>query len=223
MVGAAIVRDGRVLAARRSHPPETAGRWEFPGGKVEDDETPEAALARELAEELSIRVEHRRWLSGSTPIRDGIELRVAVVDLVSGTPEPAEHDRLRWLGADELDQVDWLEPDRPFLPEVGRMLGAAAERPRAIFFDGDDAESVAARLRRDGFTATVLRERLAGEDDDEDHPWAVLSDAPEFVLDVITEEHDGWLDVPAPPPASRPAPLTLPTGPRRIKRPGNDG
>jgi 8-oxo-dGTP diphosphatase len=56
VVGAAIVRDGRVLAARRTHPAETAGRWEFPGGKVEPGETPQAALAREITEELGARV-----------------------------------------------------------------------------------------------------------------------------------------------------------------------
>lgn len=89
---------------------------------------------------------------------------------------------------------------------------------RAIFFDEDDAQAVARRLLADGFEAHVLRERLAGEDDDEDHPWAVVSDAPAFMLEVLTDAHDGWLDdesaVRAPTP-----PLDLPTGPRRIKRP----
>jgi hypothetical protein len=96
---------------------------------------------------------------------------------------------------------------------------------RAIFFDEDDARAVVARLRADGFEADVTRERLAGEDDDEDHPWAVLSDAPAFMLEVLVDTHDGWLDeeegpheaggagLPAPPP------LHLPTAPRRIKRP----
>ena len=65
---------------------------------------------------------------------------------------------------------------------------------RAIFFDEDDARAVVARLRADGFEADVARERLAGEDDDEDHPWAVLSDAPAFMLEVLVDTHDGWLD-----------------------------
>ena len=56
VVGAAIVRDGRVLAARRTAPPEAAGRWELPGGKVESGETPDAALVREVAEELGCTV-----------------------------------------------------------------------------------------------------------------------------------------------------------------------
>ena len=96
---------------------------------------------------------------------------------------------------------------------------------RAIFFGEDVALPGGARLRADGFEADVARERLAGEDDDEDHPWAVLSDAPAFMLEVLVDSHDGWLDeeegpdevggagLPAPPP------LHLPTAPRRIKRP----
>ncbi len=92
---------------------------------------------------------------------------------------------------------------------------------RAVFYEEDDAHAVAARLTHDGFDAHVERERLAGEDDDEDHPWAVVTDAPDFLVDVLVEQHDGWLDhlggeapgidVPPPPP------LDLPAAPRRIK------
>ena len=58
-----------------------------------------------------------------------------------------------------------------------------------------------ARLASAGYEAHVERERLAGEDDDEDHPWAVLTDAPELVLELLVDEYDGWLDVPEEPPA----------------------
>jgi hypothetical protein len=94
---------------------------------------------------------------------------------------------------------------------------------RAIFFDEDDARAVVAQLRADGFVADVARERLAGEDDDEDHPWAVLSDAPAFMLEVLVDGHDGWLDEGEGPDevgdTALPPPLHLPTAPRRIKRP----
>ncbi len=90
--------------------------------------------------------------------------------------------------------------------------------PRAVFFEEDHALAVASRLAADGFTAAVVRERLAGEDDDEDHPWAVLSDAPEVVLELLVERYDGWLDVPEPPAPV--APLDLPTAPRRRTREG---
>jgi 8-oxo-dGTP diphosphatase len=115
VVGAAILLDGAVLAARRTSPPELAGRWEFPGGKVEPDESPEEALVREIGEELGCRIEVTGWLPGSALIGDRHELRVAVAVLVEGEPVPTEHDLVRWVGAVDLDALDWLEPDRPFL------------------------------------------------------------------------------------------------------------
>jgi hypothetical protein len=88
---------------------------------------------------------------------------------------------------------------------------------RAVFHEEDDAVAVVARLRADGFEALAARERFAGEDDDEDHPWAVVSDAPEFMLEVLAEEYDGWVDHDEPPPPGPTAPLDLPTAPRRVK------
>ncbi|MBS2936889.1 hypothetical protein KDN32_03920 [Nocardioides sp. J2M5] len=93
---------------------------------------------------------------------------------------------------------------------------------RAIFFDEADARAVVARLVADGFEARVERERLAGEDDDEDHPWAVVSDAPAFMLEVLVDTHDGWLDEGDEQAGEHPtplAPLDLPTAPRTVKRP----
>lgn len=85
---------------------------------------------------------------------------------------------------------------------------------RGIFFDADQAAAVVARLRADGWEADVVRERLAGEDDDEDHPWAVLTDAPELVLEMLVDTYDGWLDREEPDPGSALPPLDLPTRPR---------
>jgi 8-oxo-dGTP diphosphatase len=121
VVGAAIVRDGRVLAARRTDPPETAGRWELPGGKVDPGETHEQALVREIREELGVTVAVRGWLPGEQPIGPYV-LRVAVVALVDGEPTPHEHDQVRWLGLDELDAVDWLDGDRPFVEGLSVAL-----------------------------------------------------------------------------------------------------
>ena len=123
VVGAAIIRDGRVLAARRTFPAEAAGRWEFPGGKVEPGETPDEALVREIAEELGCAIAVDGWLAGEAAIGSTHVLTVARGTLLSGEPNPHEHDAVRWLAADELDAVDWLEPDRPFLDEVRSLLG----------------------------------------------------------------------------------------------------
>jgi len=124
VVGAAVVRDGRVLAARRTTPPEAAGRWELPGGKVDPGESNDAALVRELAEELGVRVRVVRWLAGEQPVGPGgrYRLRVAVVRLEAGEPTATEHDLLRWLGPDELGEVDWLDGDRPFLRELSALV-----------------------------------------------------------------------------------------------------
>jgi 8-oxo-dGTP diphosphatase len=224
VVGAAVVRAGAVLAARRTTPPAVAGRWEFPGGKVEPGETPDEAIVREIAEELGCAVEVTGWLTLTVPVTESLVLRVATVRVVHGEPEPVEHDpshdRVRWLGIDELDDVDWLEADRPFLPEIDTLLAELGRRLRGIFFDEADAAAVAARLRTDGWDAEVVRERYHGEDDDEDHPWAVLSDAPELVMELLVDEYDGWLDDEVSGGASpSQRPPDLPTAPKRLKRP----
>ncbi len=122
VVGAAIVRGRRVLACRRTAPASAAGRWELPGGKVEPGETPEAALVREVREELGCEIAVSQWLAAEEPISAALVLRVATASLLDGEPEPVEHDAVRWLAADELGDVDWLDPDRPFLPELRSLL-----------------------------------------------------------------------------------------------------
>lgn len=119
VVAAAIVLDGRVLAARRVRP---AGGWEFPGGKVEPDESPAAAIERECREELGVSV---RALSQLATADDGcIELILWHVLLLAGTPAALQdHDELRWLTSAELADVDWLPIDRELLGAVGALLG----------------------------------------------------------------------------------------------------
>ncbi|MBS44061.1 MAG: DNA mismatch repair protein MutT [Nocardioides sp.] len=123
VVGAAIVRDGRVLACRRTEPPALAGGWELPGGKVEPGETPEHALVREGHEELGLALRVERWLDGVSDIGADLRLRIAVTRLDGPfAPYPVDHDRLRWLGADELRDVAWLESDVPFLDQLHDVL-----------------------------------------------------------------------------------------------------
>jgi len=90
---------------------------------------------------------------------------------------------------------------------------------RGIVFDEDAACAIERRLRADGYAAAVTRERYAGEDDDEDHAWAVETDAPASALDLLLDAHDGWLDdAPADGISAGPAqatPLELPDAPRR--------
>ena len=123
VVGAAIVRDGRVLAARRTAPASAAGRWEFPGGKVEPGETQAASLVREIEEELGVRITVVRWLEGAEEIGERHVLRVALASLDGGEPMPTEHDQVRWLTVDELDRRGLAGPG-PTLPD-GAVPGAA--------------------------------------------------------------------------------------------------
>ena len=85
---------------------------------------------------------------------------------------------------------------------------------RVDFYEEDDAREIAAMLVEQGFEATVSREAFAGEDDDEDSAWAVVSDAPEALLELISEPADGWVVYPED-PAFSPAPIDLPREPRR--------
>jgi 8-oxo-dGTP diphosphatase len=123
VVGAAIVRHGCLLAARRTTPAAVAGRWELPGGKVETGESPGDALVREVREELGCAIEIDDWLDGDQPIGTTHLLRVAVCRLLGAEPRPGDdHDELLWLTPEGLDEVDWLEPDRPFVAALRERL-----------------------------------------------------------------------------------------------------
>jgi 8-oxo-dGTP diphosphatase len=134
VVGGALLHDGRLLAARRSAPPELAGRWELPGGKVEPGESPEHALVRELREELGVTAEPVARVPGEWPLKPGYVLRVWTARLLAGAPEPLEdHDALRWLTPDEIWDVDWLDQDVAAvkavlgMPEVSGVPGMPGE------------------------------------------------------------------------------------------------
>ncbi|MCK0116097.1 8-oxo-dGTP diphosphatase [Isoptericola sp. CG 20/1183] len=120
VVAAAIVdsldRPARLLAARRSQPAELARRWEFPGGKAEPGERPDEALHRELHEELGVTVTLGPEVPGPDDgawfITERHVLRLWMATLAGGEPAPlVEHDELRWLDADTLWDVDWLDGD----------------------------------------------------------------------------------------------------------------
>jgi len=124
IVAAAIITEGRVLACERSAPPEVAGRWEFPGGKVEPGETDEQALARECVEELGVRVEVGARIGPDVSLAHGrAVLRVFAVRLLDGDePRALEHTAMRWLSVDELDTVRWLPADKPIVAALPPLL-----------------------------------------------------------------------------------------------------
>ncbi|MER7168454.1 (deoxy)nucleoside triphosphate pyrophosphohydrolase [Micromonospora sp. NPDC000207] len=127
VVGAAIISGARVLACARTAPPEVAGLWEFPGGKVEPGESETAALVRECAEELAVRIEVGDRVGGDSPMAHGRSvLKVYVARLLYGDePKALEHSALRWLTAAELDTVTWLPADVPVVEALRPLLRAA--------------------------------------------------------------------------------------------------
>jgi 8-oxo-dGTP diphosphatase len=126
IVGGALVdsleNPTKLLAARRTAPPEFAGMWEFPGGKVEPGESAQAGLHRELAEELGVTVMLGSELECPTadgwPLNAGAAMRVWLAEVTDGTPEPLEdHDLLRWveLNGSEIRELSWIPADLPIV------------------------------------------------------------------------------------------------------------
>ncbi len=128
VVATALVRDGTVLAARRSYPPELAGRWELPGGRVEPGETEAEAVVRECREELGTSVVPGRRLGPDLPIRAGV-LRVHTAVPAAGAEDPRalEHSALRWVTAPELGTVGWLDADRAVVHDLAGLLGGSGD------------------------------------------------------------------------------------------------
>jgi 8-oxo-dGTP diphosphatase len=126
VVAVALVRDGRVLAQRRAFPPETAGRWELPGGRAEPGESAAEALIRECREELAVDVVPGEQLGLDVPLPGGSALRIHIARLAQpdATPVPVEHAALRWVDLTELAELDWLEADRVVLPDLAALLKA---------------------------------------------------------------------------------------------------
>jgi 8-oxo-dGTP diphosphatase len=122
VVAGAVIAESMVLVAQRLQPPELAGRWELPGGKVAPGETEAEALARELAEELGIEVAVGERLGDDIALNATTTLRAYQVSLTRGKPHPHDHGALRWVTAAQLHEIDWVPADRDWLPALTRIL-----------------------------------------------------------------------------------------------------
>ncbi|AQA00801.1 NTP pyrophosphohydrolase [Sphingopyxis sp. QXT-31] len=121
-----VDRDGRVLVQQRPPGTSMAGLWEFPGGKLEPGETPEAALIRELAEELGIEVDHACLAPAcfaSEPLGERhLLLLVYALRKWKGVPEARHATALRWVRPVELYALDMPPADRPLIGLLEALL-----------------------------------------------------------------------------------------------------
>lgn len=124
VVAAVFTDDDRVLACRRNAGLQAGGRWELPGGKLEDGELPQSALEREIAEELDTEIEVGELFDRSTTVVDGepVTLLCYFVRAIGDPPTAStDHDVVAWFQRDRLIWLDWAEPD---LPAVRRLAFA---------------------------------------------------------------------------------------------------
>jgi 8-oxo-dGTP diphosphatase len=114
---------GQFLACRRGLERHLGGLWEFPGGKIDEGETAELAIERELMEELGVTVRVGEPLSAVVEWTDGavsIRLRGFFCEIVQGEPHAHEHEEIRWCDISELPHLDWAEADIPLVDELMR-------------------------------------------------------------------------------------------------------
>ena len=118
VVAGALISDSALLVAQRQRPPELAGLWELPGGKVSPGETDAEALMRELREELGIDVVVGDRIGADVVIGDALILRAYLVNQTGGSLTALDHRALRWVDTTELRDLPWVPADRAWLPEL---------------------------------------------------------------------------------------------------------
>jgi 8-oxo-dGTP diphosphatase len=122
VVAGALISGPLLLVAQRARPPELAGLWELPGGKVAPGETDAAALVRELREELGVDVTVGPRIGADVALGQTMTLRAYRVSQTGGAVHPNDHSALRWVGADDLDDLPWVPADRAWVDELSTIL-----------------------------------------------------------------------------------------------------
>ncbi|MET0452008.1 MAG: (deoxy)nucleoside triphosphate pyrophosphohydrolase [Mycobacterium sp.] len=122
VVAGALISGRALLVAQRKRPPELAGMWELPGGKVVTGESEADALARELDEELGVEVAVGARLGHDVVLGDAMTLRAYLVTQTGGSLQPRDHRALRWVTAGELDALEWVPADRGWVPNLAVAL-----------------------------------------------------------------------------------------------------
>ena len=110
-------QEGKIFIARRKEGKSMAGKWEFPGGKLEPGETEKACLQRELLEELGMQVKVGEKLGENEHLYETFSIRLIVYqcEFISATYELTDHDKYAWVDLKELSSYEWAEADLPFV------------------------------------------------------------------------------------------------------------
>mgnify|MGYP001046047348 FL=1 len=122
VTAAILAKDGRILIAKRRANDRLADKWEFAGGKIEENETPEECLKRELKEEFNIEVTVGQYIGSSTyQYEHGlIELLAYRTFWEDGNISLKDHDDFRWVSVDQLSEYDFAPADLPFVDKLRR-------------------------------------------------------------------------------------------------------
>ncbi len=114
VAAAVIIKEGKILIAKRKE-----GKWEFPGGRIERGETVEECLKREIEEELAVKLKNIRsfvTVKHTYPFGE-ITLHVFTASYV-GDILPKEHEEIRWIGVDEINDFDFMEADKKVVEKI---------------------------------------------------------------------------------------------------------
>lgn len=123
VVAAIIKQDDKIFATQRGYG-EFQGMWEFPGGKIEPNESKEAALIREMKEELDVEIQVDEWITSVEYDYPSFHLKMDCffASIISGDLVLKEHLAAKWLGKDELDSLKWLPADITLIEQLKIIL-----------------------------------------------------------------------------------------------------
>ncbi|RRA99212.1 (deoxy)nucleoside triphosphate pyrophosphohydrolase [Larkinella rosea] len=125
VVAGIIWKDGRILLARRGKQKHLAGKWEFPGGKIELGESAEIALERELKEELSIQTRTEDFFDLNIHHYSSVSIKLQAYNsaYISGEICLSDHDKIEWVEIQDLLKYDFAEADIPLVYKLMQKFG----------------------------------------------------------------------------------------------------
>ncbi|AWC27753.1 MULTISPECIES: (deoxy)nucleoside triphosphate pyrophosphohydrolase [Bacillus cereus group] len=123
VVGAVIVENGKILCAQRGPAKSLPLKWEFPGGKIEEGESPQEALQREISEEMHCKVQIGEQIDYTAYEYDFgiVHLKTFYCELIEGSPVLTEHVEIKWLPPNELASLDWAPADIPTIEKLSNV------------------------------------------------------------------------------------------------------